>query len=92
MNASAEAKPGMFGFNKWLDVFVEEKGLDVNHYFTKSGEKWGDNLIPLSVVIEAAKTASSNEQHRIKEVLVKIDFKNGDVMHFFDYLAGGLAI
>jgi len=78
-------------FNKWLDTLVSEKELDRDHFFTKEGEVWGMNIIPLSVVIDAAKNTSPAEQARIKDTLVRIDIANGDVMHFFDYLAGGLA-
>ena len=78
-------------FNKWLDTLVEEKGLDTEFTFEKEGE-WGTNWIPLAVVIEAIKNTSAQEQAKIKNTLVMIDFKNGDVMHFFDHLAGALAI
>lgn len=78
-------------FGKWLDTFVDEKGLDRDHTFEAEGPKWGSNWIPLQVVIDAAKSASAKEQALIKTTLVKIDFRNGDVMHYFNYLAEALA-
>jgi len=78
-------------FAKWLDTFVEEKGLDREQSFEVEGPVWGTNWIPLEVVIEHMKIASKQEQQQIKEIIVKIDFKNGDVMHFFKHLAGALA-
>lgn len=78
-------------FATWLDTFVDEKGLDTEHIFTKQGPVWGDNIIPLSVVLAEVKNTSAAEQQGIKNMLVKIDFANGDVMHFFDHLAGALA-
>ena len=48
-------------------------------------------MIPLANVIAAIKAAPKSEQAVIKTNLVRIDFLNGDVMHFFDHLAGALA-
>lgn len=81
----------MSGFNSWLDTFVEEKGLDVEHRFDVEGPEWGWNSIPLSVVIDTAKNTTPAEQAEIKKQLVAIDFKNGDAMHFFEFLAKQLA-
>lgn len=79
------------GFAAWLDTFVSEKGIDTDHIFTVPGPRWGDNMIPVSVVIEAAKNTGDREQRAIKDTLVKIDFRNGDVMHYFEHLAKALA-
>ena len=81
----------MTGFNSWLDTFVEEKGLYVEHRFDVEGLDWGWNSIPRSVVIDTAKNTSPAEQEQIKKQLVEIDFKNGDAMHFFEFLAQQLA-
>ena len=78
-------------FSKWLDTFLSEKGVDTEHIFEVEGPRWGTNVIPFSVVVAAAKTASLREQMIIKDTLVKIDYRNGDVMHFFNHLAQGLA-
>lgn len=79
-------------YNNWLDTFVSEKGLDVEHVFEVEGPTWGANSIPLGVVLEHIKfVAPKHEQEAIKDVIVKIDFQNGDVMHFFKHLAKALA-
>ena len=79
-------------FARWIDTFVSEKGLNTEHVFTvQTDDFWGTHLIPLAVVIEAAKSAPLAEQAQVKKAFVMIDFKNGDVMHFFEYLAKGLA-
>ena len=77
-------------FNKWLDTLIEEKKLDTESTCEVEGKEWGWNLIPLGCVIEAIKSAPKNEQAAIKDTLVKIDFINGDVMHFFKHLAGAI--
>lgn len=77
-------------FDRWLDTLVEEKGLDTEEVFEVDGPS-GVNWIPLGVIIEHIKIAPAHEQEQIKTVLVKIDFRNGDVMHFFEHLAGAIA-
>ena len=77
--------------NNWLNTLIEEKNLDTNHTFEVEGAN-GMNFIPLAVVIEHINIAGRYEQIKIKDILVKIDFANGDVMHFFNHLAQALAI
>lgn len=79
-------------FNQWLDTFIEEKGIDTEHVFTiETDDFWQCHIIPLEVVIEAAKATTVREQVLIKDTLIKVDFINGDVMHYFEFLAGALA-
>lgn len=90
----AQVRPAS-AFAKWLDTFVDEKGLDTAHIFEVPGAGqdalWSmPHAIPLAVVIEAAQHATAREQAAIKDTLVRIDFANGDPMHFFDHLARGL--
>ena len=75
----------------WIDRFVSEKELDTEHVFEVEGAS-GLNLVPLAVVIEHVKIATKQEQAQIKNALVKIDFVNGNVMHFFKHLAKAIAI
>ena len=75
----------------WIDRFVKEKQLDTDYIFEVEGTS-GSNFIPLTVVIEHVKIASTREQAQIKNTLVKIDFVNDDAMHFFEYLAQAIAI
>ena len=78
-------------FNNWLDTFISEKGINRDHNLQAEGELTGWNLIPVEVVIEHLKITSPSEQAEAKSILVKIDFHNGDVMHFLQYLAEGIA-
>lgn len=81
----------IMNFATWIDTLVSEKGLDLEKDIEVEGES-GLNWIPLQVVIEAIKKAIPAHQKGIKTTLVKIDFANGDVMHFFNHLAKALAI
>lgn len=78
-------------FTAWLDTFVDEKGLDREHVFTVEGPLWGDNFIPLQCVLDMVAQACPSDQSKVKDTLVKIDVLNGDAMHFFAYLAKGIA-
>jgi len=82
-------------FTKWLDTLLSEKGTDLDQVLTVPGPKdsiFGDNSMPLQIVIDAIKTASKDEQKSIKKTLVQIDFLNGDICHYFKHLAQALAI
>jgi hypothetical protein len=78
-------------FTKWLETFVAEKGLDTDQVFAVEG-KSGTNHIPLECVLDAIKSAPAHEQAGIKSMVVKIDFRNGDVCHYFKHLAQAIAL
>lgn len=75
----------------WIDRFAKEKELDTDHVFEVEGAS-GLNFVPLAVVVEHIKIATRQEQAQIKNVLVRIDFVNGNVMRFFEHLARAIAI
>jgi len=77
--------------NKWLDTFLAEKGTNLDQTIEAMGEL-GMNFMPLQVIVDAIKAASPAEQASIKTILVKIDFANGDIVHFFKHLAKAIAI
>ena len=77
-------------FMTWLTTFVEEKGID-REDLLEVATPVQDHLIPTGVVIENCLIASREEQAFIKDTIVKIDFRNGDVMHFFRHLATCIA-
>ena len=76
-------------FDKWFSTFLEEKNLPFKSWeiVDKNGET---NFIDSDVVIEAIGNTSDAEKKAIKHSIVKIDFYNGDVNHFFEHLATGL--
>ena len=78
-------------FNKWLDTFNQEKGVNTDTVFEVEGPEWGTNYVPCGVVIEHIKIAPKHEQAQIKDMIVKIDFVNGDVMDFYRHLAQAIA-
>lgn len=79
----------MNGFNQWFETFLEEKNLPYESWDLMS-ENGTLNIIDTDVVIDHIKIAPDLEQKQIKEMLIKIDFANGDINHFFNHLAGAL--
>lgn len=78
-------------FAAWIDTFLQEKGTDLDQFLEVEGDS-GLNMIPVGVVVEAIKDAATHEQVQIKNMLVKIDFVNGDHMDFIKHLAKAIAL
>ena len=78
-------------FANWIDTFLSEKNIDTERTIEIEGAS-GLNVMPLEIVIDAIKNTSATEQAQIKNTIIRIDFKNGDVMHFFKHLAHAIAI
>ena len=78
-------------FNNWLDTFITEKDLDLDHTFEVEGDG-GLNLIPLGAVVDMMQAWPTDLQAKAKAMLVKIDFVNGDVVDFLKYIAAKMAI
>ncbi len=76
-------------FNKWFETFLGEKNLPYESWDLIS-ENGTLNIIDSDVVIEHIKIAPDHEQKAIKEMIIKIDFANGNINHFFKHLAGAL--
>ena len=77
-------------FNKWLDTFVEEKGIDLGQILEIKTEN-NTHYFEVGNVIENIKATTPEEQEEIKNMIVKIDFYNGDVVDYFKHLAQALA-
>jgi hypothetical protein len=78
-------------FTTWIDTLNTEKGIDMEQGFEVEGPS-GANWMTYDIVVSAIKQANSNEQAGIKNTLVKIDFANGDIRHFYRHLAQAIAI
>jgi len=77
-------------FNKWLDTFISEKGIDLEQSFEVEGPS-GTNHMQIVHVLAAIQCAPKHEQAGIKDMLVKIDFRNGDVCRYLKHLAQAIA-
>lgn len=77
-------------FEAWFDRFNQEKGIDPEQIIEVEGPS-GANIMPLSVVLDAIKSTSDEEQKGIKAMIVKIDFANADVIGYYKHLAQAIA-
>ena len=78
-------------FNQWLDTFLDEKGIDGDQVLLVDGPS-GQNSIPIACLVDVIKQAPKTERDAIKTVIVKIDFRNGDVVPYFEHLAQAIAL
>ena len=75
---------------RFLNTLIEEKGLTETAIEVVGAS--GVNFMTVETVIENILVAPKSEQKAIKNMLVKIDFLNGDIMDFFKHLAKAIAI
>lgn len=85
----------MNNFDKWLDTFLEEKNIDLNEEFEIEQVGWlGKNrlihFMSYGYVVDFIKWTCLEEKKAIKNMLVKIDFQNGDVKHYLRHLGQAL--
>lgn len=74
----------------YLRRFFAEKALDERTYVVNAPDGTA-HFIPTGCVIESIQAAPAHEQEQIAGILRQIDFRNGDVHHFLNHLAGALA-
>jgi len=75
----------------YLNTLLNEKGLDLETTIEVEGQEWGTNFIPLQAVVDFLSECDDSTQEKAKSNLIKIDFHNGDIMHFFTYIAKFIA-
>ena len=79
-------------FNNWLDTLIEEKGYDLDDLLEVEGPSGVLNVIPLEVLVDSIKGASASERASIKNVIVKLDFVNANVLDYLRHLAQAIAV
>jgi len=77
-------------FNDWLNIFIEEKNINTHDTF-EINKNDTFNIISYGSIIEHMKATTKQEQQKIKDIIIMIDFKNGDVLHFFRHLGQAIA-
>jgi hypothetical protein len=84
--AVAEEKP-MSKFEIWFRTFIEEKDLPVVNWEIEHNNN--THFIDNYDVVEIICEAPYQEQRKVKDILVRLDFYNGDINHFLEHLAKG---
>ena len=83
----------MKSFTNWINTFLSEKGIDSEEILAVPGNSiFGENLIPVGVLVDAILSAPAIEQKGIKAMLVRIDYLNGNVRHYLTHLAKAIAL
>jgi hypothetical protein len=77
-------------FNTWITTFLAEKCIDLETTVEAVGAS-GTNWIPIGCLVDLMKLAPKHEQARIKDMLVRIDFRNGNVLDYLKHLAKAVA-
>jgi hypothetical protein len=80
----------MTAFNKWFTTFLAEKDLP-SEVFTVTADNGVEHIMSTDVIIETIMNCNAKEQKGIKDMIVRIDFANGNVNHYFKHLGKGLA-
>jgi hypothetical protein len=76
-------------FGKWIHTLMDEKMIDMEDTVTTCrGDKTRE--LPIGFIVEHMIIAPADERADMKKVLVMIDFKNGDVLHFIAHLGAAL--
>jgi hypothetical protein len=76
----------------WLDTFLREKEIDTGETLEVEAPS-GTNVMPVAVLVDIMKhQAPAHEQKGIKDMLVRIDFVNGNVREYLAHLARAVAL
>jgi hypothetical protein len=75
----------------FLKTLLEGKGISEEHTFEiKSDGIYGNHHVPMEVVIEFIDSLELPLQYVIRRKLMRIDFKNGDILNFLQYITKGM--
>ena len=79
-------------FKLWLDTFIKEKDLPMDDVFEIVSEGNFHYYFSYKTIYEYILISTPTEKEKIKKTIVKIDFLNGDVLHYFRHLANAITI
>jgi len=77
-------------FKNWLDTFIKEKEFSMENTF-EINKKGCLNIMSYQTIYEHILITTKEEQEKIKKTIIKIDFLNGDILHFFRHLGQAIA-
>ena len=76
----------------YLNTLLNEKGISTETVLEAQGFEWGTNFITVSAVVDFIDSLDAINKANVKAKFIRIDFLNGDIMHFMNYIAKGMAI
>jgi hypothetical protein len=81
----------MNNVEKTIRTMIIEKGISTEHTFEiKSESVFGGHFVPMEVLIEFISSLDKPTQEQILKTLIMIDFKNGNILHFLEYITKGM--
>ncbi|MDD4969818.1 MAG: hypothetical protein PHT07_10365 [Paludibacter sp.] len=77
-------------FRGWLETFLDEKGIGVEHTFEYD---ISNNFVMVSVgaIVDQVCYSDAHTKETVKQKIVEIDFVNGNVLDFFSFLGKYIA-
>lgn len=81
----------MKAVKNYLNRFFNEKQLD-NVNYSIMDANGATHIFDTQTLIDRIKNTCESEQRQIANVLKQIDFKNGSVQHFLNYLAQAMVM
>ena len=70
----------------YLETLLSEKGISTEREI----ELEGNFGFTIQMVIDYVCKTPKHTQKKIRDTFVQIDFRNGDVMHYINFLANGI--
>ena len=77
--------------NYLTNLINEKANISMETTIEVEGKEWGLNIIPFEAIVETICNIDKATQNKCLHNLIMIDYKNGDVMHFFTYIAKFIA-
>lgn len=74
-------------FKKWLKTFVEEKGIQHEHFTVDYQGQL--HIVEMDFLIDFLSGLDKKNQDKIKLTIIQMDFLNKNVMDFMKYCAEG---
>jgi len=76
-------------FSNWFAVFLEEKGL--SNLVIEFENEQGWNYFPVQVIAEFLSSRPQEIQEEVRAKSTVLDFYNGEISHFLEHVAKGIA-
>lgn len=71
---------------EFIKTMIEEKGISLDTEVQEAGEP----IITVKSLLDFLQLVPDETKKTIKETFSKIDFKNGDIMHYIKFIAKGM--
>jgi len=94
MNGKSKTLGANPRFNRWIDTFIDEKGIDLDTPIEFEDSTGMTHYMTVGVVLENIKAMPPEIQAKFKDMIVRIDFSTPEqkpILDYFEYIGKGLA-